>query len=169
MRDGSFTGVGLSRYINGANQDFYNARRIVNSTDKASYIAEIAQRYLSALGSAGSVGSVGNPDQRPATTGYRDYYVKSGEYPSAIAMTELGDASRWTEILKEDYTPLTDWDTTRLQVGQLLRLPFGYQSGSGKPATPMPGGINQQPQTPYFLLAVSLMPPMEIVMLYREA
>jgi murein DD-endopeptidase MepM/ murein hydrolase activator NlpD len=49
MRDGSFTGVGLSRYINGSNRDFYNARRIVNGTNVASKIAEIAERYYNAL------------------------------------------------------------------------------------------------------------------------
>ena len=49
MRDGSFTSVGLSRYIDGSKRDFYNARRIVNSIDRASDIAKIAERYYAAL------------------------------------------------------------------------------------------------------------------------
>jgi len=70
--------------------------------------------------------------------------VKLGDTPSGIAFKELrGDANRWTEILKEDNTPLNDWDTTNLQVGQLLYLPVGYQSGTGNPVTPPP---NPEPQ-----------------------
>ncbi|MGQ4647907.1 LysM peptidoglycan-binding domain-containing protein [Lyngbya aestuarii] len=49
MRDGTFTGVGLSNYINGSRQDFYNARRIVNGLNVASKIAAIAQNYLTVL------------------------------------------------------------------------------------------------------------------------
>lgn len=42
MRDGKFTGVGLSRYINANKCDFYNARRIVNGMDKARTFANSA-------------------------------------------------------------------------------------------------------------------------------
>ena len=49
MRDGMFTGVGLSDYIGGGNADFVNARKIVNDMDKASYTAEQAERFLQAL------------------------------------------------------------------------------------------------------------------------
>lgn len=139
MRDGTFTGVGLSDYISGSNIDFYNARRIVNGTDDASEIAQMAERYYNVLNSTSGSDSVSSPDQLPPTTGYRPYYVKLGDTPSGIAFNELsGDASRWTEILKEDGTPLSDWDTTHLQVGQLLYLPFGYGSGTGNPVTPPP-------------------------------
>ncbi|MBD1806295.1 S8 family serine peptidase [Microcoleus sp. FACHB-SPT15] len=144
MRDGTFTGVGLSDYISGSNIDFYNARRIVNGTDRASEIAQMAERYYNVLNSTSDSDTGSSPDQLPPTTGYRPYYVKSGDTPSGIAFNELnGNASRWTEILKEDGTPLTNWDTTHLQVGQLLYLPFGYQSGTGNPVTPPP---NPEPQ-----------------------
>jgi len=43
MRDGSFTGVGLRRYINAHKVDFYNARRIVNGMDKARLFANTAR------------------------------------------------------------------------------------------------------------------------------
>jgi peptidoglycan hydrolase-like protein with peptidoglycan-binding domain len=49
MRDGSFTGVGLSNYISGENRDFVNARRIVNGLDRAEKIAEDAERYYQVL------------------------------------------------------------------------------------------------------------------------
>ncbi|MEG3920368.1 peptidoglycan-binding protein [Microcoleus sp. POL10_C6] len=49
MRDGSFTGVGLSNFIVGADRDFYNARKIVNRLDKADLIAEFAQSYFNAI------------------------------------------------------------------------------------------------------------------------
>ena len=49
MQYGRFTGVGLSRYINDHKTDFYNARRIVNGTDRANAIADIAYKYLNVL------------------------------------------------------------------------------------------------------------------------
>jgi Putative peptidoglycan binding domain len=49
MRDGSFTGVGLSRFILGSRRDFFHARRIVNGLDRADDIEEIAKDYLKAL------------------------------------------------------------------------------------------------------------------------
>lgn len=49
MKQGLFTGVGLSKYINSTKTDFENARRIINGTDKAQLIAWYAERYLVAL------------------------------------------------------------------------------------------------------------------------
>jgi len=49
MRDGSFTGVGLSDFIVGDRRDFFNARRIVNGLDKADFIAQIAESYFKAI------------------------------------------------------------------------------------------------------------------------
>ena len=42
MTHGSFTGVGLSRYINDQKTDYANARKIINGTDKAELIAGYA-------------------------------------------------------------------------------------------------------------------------------
>ena len=139
MRDGSFTGVGLSNYFNSSKRDFFNARRIVNGVDKASSIAQIAERYLNALRSASTspTPTPTNSGQAPIT-GYREYSVKKGDFPSTIALRELGNANRWREILKADNTPLTDFDATRLQMGQKLLLPVSYQSGSGTPVTQTP-------------------------------
>lgn len=49
MRTGNFTGRKLSDYISGDNRDFYNARRIVNGTDRASLIAGYAEQWLQKL------------------------------------------------------------------------------------------------------------------------
>ncbi|MGB8691339.1 MAG: peptidoglycan-binding protein [Microcoleus sp.] len=49
MRDGSFTGVGLSDFIAGDRRDFFNARTIVNGRDKADHIAQFAEYYFKAL------------------------------------------------------------------------------------------------------------------------
>lgn len=49
MRKGSFTGVGLSKYINGDKCDYVNARRIINGIDCADKIAGYAQKFEYAL------------------------------------------------------------------------------------------------------------------------
>jgi peptidoglycan hydrolase-like protein with peptidoglycan-binding domain len=49
MVEGTFTGARLSDYINPYQIDFWNARRIVNGTDRASKIADDAQRYYDVL------------------------------------------------------------------------------------------------------------------------
>lgn len=49
MRDGTFTGWALNDFINDREQDFEGARRIVNGTDRARDIAQIADIYLTAL------------------------------------------------------------------------------------------------------------------------
>jgi putative chitinase len=45
MHDGLFTGKKLSDYINGNKKDYINARRIINGTDRARDIAEIARNF----------------------------------------------------------------------------------------------------------------------------
>lgn len=49
MRDGLFTGVGLSKYINVAKNDPLNARRVVNGTDCNVLIRGYYQHILSAI------------------------------------------------------------------------------------------------------------------------
>lgn len=49
MRDSSFTGVGLSDFIVGNRRDFFNARRIVNATNRADDIEKIAEAYFKAI------------------------------------------------------------------------------------------------------------------------
>lgn len=52
MINGWFTGKKLSQYINDKSTDFENARRIINGTDKATKIADIARRFSEALQSS---------------------------------------------------------------------------------------------------------------------
>ncbi|MGB3532994.1 MAG: peptidoglycan-binding protein [Microcoleaceae cyanobacterium] len=49
MLEGTFTGRRLSDYINSSQIDFVNARRIINGTDRASRIAQDAERYYAVL------------------------------------------------------------------------------------------------------------------------
>jgi hypothetical protein len=49
MTHGSFTGRKLSDYINAQGTDFYNARKIVNGTDKAGTIQGYAEKFNVAL------------------------------------------------------------------------------------------------------------------------
>lgn len=49
MKEGTFTGRRLDQYINDRQTDFTGARRIVNGTDRAGSIANIAQRLLGAM------------------------------------------------------------------------------------------------------------------------
>lgn len=46
IKNGSFTGKKLEDYINSSKNDTYNARRVVNGTDKAREIANIAEEFL---------------------------------------------------------------------------------------------------------------------------
>jgi putative chitinase len=50
MADGDFTGKRLGHYFTADLTDWYNARRIVNGTDKASDIAAYAEKFHNALG-----------------------------------------------------------------------------------------------------------------------
>jgi hypothetical protein len=51
MMEGSFTGKKLNQYINGSEVDFYNARRVVNSTNMATLIAGYAEDISNAYNS----------------------------------------------------------------------------------------------------------------------
>ena len=50
MADGDFTGKRLDHYFTDDLTDWYNARRIVNGTDKASEIAAYAEKFHNAIG-----------------------------------------------------------------------------------------------------------------------
>ncbi len=49
MNEGWFTGKKLSDYFNPATEDWVNARRIINGTDKAALIANYGKQYYAAL------------------------------------------------------------------------------------------------------------------------
>jgi len=58
----------------------------------------------------------------------KSYTVKAGDTLFVIAQQQLGDGNRWREIKKTYGTPLTDADTTTLQLGQELCIPNGSVS-----------------------------------------
>lgn len=47
--EGSFTGVGINRYVTNLKTDYVNARRIINGVDKANEIADIATQFEKAI------------------------------------------------------------------------------------------------------------------------
>lgn len=49
MKNGIYTGKKLSDYINEQKCDFFNARRIINGTNKADEIMALAQSFLAAM------------------------------------------------------------------------------------------------------------------------
>lgn len=58
MMFGWFTGAALPVYVNDTKSDYINARRVVNGTDKAEEIAELARKYEEEL--------IANPAKQPA-------------------------------------------------------------------------------------------------------
>ena len=50
MMEGWFTGKKLNDYFNGQKEDWVNARRIINGTDKAQLISSYAIKYYSSIG-----------------------------------------------------------------------------------------------------------------------
>ena len=75
----------------------------------------------------------------PAKPGQqRQYVVRSGDTLSAIALRELGNANRWTEIKKVDGTTFTAAEAQSIKPGQSIYLPVSYQPGPGVSVTPKP-------------------------------
>lgn len=70
MVKGLFTGVGLPRYVKkGSHQEFVQARRVINGTDRAERIAIIADVFMKALNSAPvalPTFAAGEPMDKPA-------------------------------------------------------------------------------------------------------
>lgn len=52
MRDGLFTGKKFSDYFSPSKEDFVQARRMINSLDKADEIASYVRKFYKALKSA---------------------------------------------------------------------------------------------------------------------
>jgi putative chitinase len=97
MRQGSFTGVGLSKYINADKCDYVNARRIINGTDKAQTIAGYATKFESILRAsvvAAMEGVPNVPPQQPSASGGRFTVTASAlkvhDAPDAAAPTVAG-------------------------------------------------------------------------------
>jgi hypothetical protein len=97
MRQGSFTGVGLSKYINADKCDYVNARRIINGTDKAQTIAGYATKFESILRASVVAAMEGVPNvapQQPSASSGRFTVTASAlkvhDAPDAAAPTVAG-------------------------------------------------------------------------------
>ena len=77
MKNGTFTRVGLDNYINENQTDFYNARRIVNGTDRAQLIAGYAQQFDTVLNNCAVSGEATGRWIHPAP----GYGINSGYGP----------------------------------------------------------------------------------------
>jgi hypothetical protein len=64
--------------------------------------------------------------------------VRSGDTLSAIALRELGNANRWTEIKKAGGSTFTAAEAQSIKPGQSIYLPVSYQRGPGVSVTPKP-------------------------------
>lgn len=125
MRKGSFTGVGLAKYINDQKCDYVNARRIINGLDQAEKIAGYAAKLESIL-RASVVSATGevpviDPGTLPTPAGARftvtadALNVRSGPgtgHPtvgSALAkgtvVTGVADRDGWKQIT----APVSGW------------------------------------------------------------
>jgi uncharacterized protein YgiM (DUF1202 family) len=150
MRDGSFTGVGLSRYINGAQRDFINARRIVNGTDRAATIAAIAERYYNALVAAQQPIRIPTPQPTPVLN--KPAYVNSSIGLNFRSGPSTGDRiiGRLTNrtpltLLKKvsggTYDGRNDW--YQVKVGNTIGyVAAAYIREGNPPAQPKPGYVN---------------------------
>lgn len=49
MEKGWYTGKALKHYFNGVDNDWFNARRIINGTDRAELVAGYGRKFLSAI------------------------------------------------------------------------------------------------------------------------
>lgn len=69
MRNGSFTGAKLSRFIDGATCDYVNARKIINGLDQADRIAEYAKTLETLLHQSAAGAGSGQESVAPPAAG----------------------------------------------------------------------------------------------------
>ena len=128
MRDGLFTGVKLSEYINGGQKDYYGARAIVNGTDMASKIAGEAEAYEKKV--PGIIAGLGStPVTPPPTTPATKPETKPAT-PDKATITPLPanpkPVSDETKV-KPDVTPTTTTPTVEVSKrGTEIIIELGY-------------------------------------------
>jgi putative chitinase len=85
MRNGSFTGAKLSRFINADGCDYVNARKIINGLDQAQRIAGYATRLEKVLRDSAVAAVPGVPAPQPATPAQ----PAAGGQPYIVAASSL--------------------------------------------------------------------------------
>jgi hypothetical protein len=120
MRHGSFTGVGLGKYINATGCDYVNARRIINGTDQAQRIAGYATKLEQVLRDSVIAAVAGGvpviPAQQPAAPATGASFVASttlnirsgpaasnaavagSPLPKGTLVTGLADQAGWKQV-----------------------------------------------------------------------
>ncbi|RPJ29556.1 MAG: hypothetical protein EHM33_00380 [Chloroflexi bacterium] len=92
MLEGWFTGKKLGDYVNDTITDYYNARRVVNGTDKADMLADYAESFEQALRAA----SYGEEETAPEVPEVPESGVtpEEGEHPPqySFLVTPIGAA-----------------------------------------------------------------------------
>jgi predicted chitinase len=113
MQEGLFTGKKLADYVTLQRSDYVGARRIVNGTDKAQAIAEIAREYEAALLAMGFGVEKPAPvvNERRDGTAPRETRTKSKTlWSQAVQWVTLNGAAAWAFYQSQD-------ETTRLLIG----------------------------------------------------
>jgi hypothetical protein len=98
--EGWFTGKKLSDYITIKKSDFINARRVINGTDKARAIADIAKDYDAALKAIG-YGDEDTPDMHDPAAEVVNDAARGGTSSTTNIATGIGAASSTIAIAKE--------------------------------------------------------------------
>jgi len=80
MLEGWFTGKKLGDYVNATVTDYYNARRVVNGTDRADMLAGYAESFEQALRAA-NYGEVEEPEPEVPESGVSP---EEGEHPPPV-------------------------------------------------------------------------------------
>lgn len=102
---GWWTGKKLGRYVNLQKSDFYNARRVINGTDRAQKIADLAKQYDEALLAEGygvqDVKVIPAPKAKPKTTKNLATSKELGLGAGGLALTVLTVANDVSDQVKE--------------------------------------------------------------------
>jgi putative chitinase len=128
MRNGSFTGKGLSKYINDQQCDYVNARRIINGTDKAQTIAGYATKLEailrgSVVAATDGVPNLPQPQRQPEvpaadaarfTVTAEALNVRSGPDKSNTAIGTVSRGTMVTVVAEQDgwrqiTSPVSGW------------------------------------------------------------
>jgi hypothetical protein len=113
MMLGTFTGLGLSRYISDDRADYQGARRVVNGTDRASMIAGYAVQFLDALNAAdyGAVAApVPIPTPRPEPVQEPTMPAPKPDLSPVEQSGKAVGAGKWTAVAGAVWTVIVSFD-----------------------------------------------------------
>jgi len=108
MLEGWFTGKKLGDYVNETVTDYYNARRVVNGTDKADMLAGYAESFEQALRAA----RYGEPE--PVDPDEITTPPEEGEHPPSVERPEVPPYKKYDYIVRR-----TNVDEFEAQLNEL--------------------------------------------------